>query len=98
LINDAINRDSSMYFLDDNGRIDTVWDSGDAARESALLNRSPYMTQAFSALALFDLFLACLAPPGIPGAPDWLMDAAQGLAIFIWLTYCDHCAIRLQHM
>jgi len=98
LINDAIQRESSMYYVNADDQVDSIWDSGDDARASALLFRNPTVSATLSALALCDMFLAVTGSPGIPGAGNWLRNLSTALHIMIWLVFVGVSLTRLKYM
>ena len=65
LIADAINRESSFYYKTPEGKVESIWQKGDAARRAAIFLRSPLVTKGLSALAMVDMLLCATSPPGL---------------------------------
>merc|ERR1712100_799998 len=87
-----------MYYVTDDDQVDSVYDTGDDARKSAIWFRSPEVAHGLSYLALFNMLLSFTAAPGIPGQPDWLGTLSYVLQIMIWIIFCVVCLIRLKYM
>lgn len=98
LINDAIQRETSMYYIDDKGVAQSVWQDGKVARRVGLLFRNPYTVRLLSSLAFFDMILAVFAPPGVLGWPDWVADTSIYLQIGIWIFTAGLCLVRMKYM
>ena len=61
LVNDAIHLQTSEYYIDEiDGKVKTVWQGGDYAREVALWMRGTTMTTLMSFLSTLDLFLSLI--------------------------------------
>jgi len=98
LINDALTRETAMYYVNDDDQVDSIWDTSNEARKTALSFRRPLVTNALSGLALLDMLLSITSPPGIPDGPEWLMDVSEICQVLIWLVFVAVCLIRLKYM
>jgi hypothetical protein len=98
LISDAINRDTSMYYVAENGKVASVWQGGDRGEKWGLILRHPYVTNGLSLCALVDMVLACLSYPTAFYVSENVDLAMVIIMQCIWGAYIVVAATRLKFM
>jgi len=96
LVNDALHMETDDYYIDDvDGKVKTIWQSGDYAREMGIWLRGDGVSITLGWLAIIDLILLICSPPLVTGAAATLVTV---LHYMIWLVFCGHLALRLKFM
>ena len=78
--------------------MDTLWDSGEAARKMGMWFRSKTVINALSFLAFLDMVLCVFTKPGLKGAPDGVKIFGVVCQIIIWLIQSVCLGLRLKYM
>lgn len=96
LINDALFRETSFYYLKEDGSVDTLWEHGEQARSWGIYFRDTSVINFLSFLSLIDMLLAFVQAPTM--MTSWISDVATWLELVILAIYMFTVFIRLKYM